>query len=131
MAVMLVAATAEAANLKRQQQQMLAQVGAETQGFDFGGLVGALTTTTGALVGGDAGQQIMGAGMSAGNMINAGAAGDMAGMLGSATQAVGQGMGGQAGQQVMQAGGVVNNTIGAAASGDINGMLAAGTNGAG
>ena len=73
----------------------------------------------------------MGAGMSAGNMINAGAAGDMAGMLGSATQAVGQGMGGQAGQQVMQAGGVVNNTIGAAASGDINGMLAAGTNGAG
>ena len=35
--------------------------------------------------------------MSAGNMINAGASGDMAGMLGSATNAVGQGIGGQAG----------------------------------
>ena len=73
----------------------------------------------------------MNTGMSAGNMINAGASGDMAGMLGSATNAVGQGIGGQTGQQVMQAGGIVNNTVGAASNGDINGMLAAGTNGVG
>ena len=63
--------------------------------------MGALTTTTGALVGGEAGQQIAGVGMSAGNMINGAQNGDMAGMLSSATNAVGTGIGGQAGQQVM------------------------------
>ena len=56
--------------------------------------MGALTTTTGALVGGETGQQIAGVGMNAGNMITGAQNGDMAGMLSSATNAVGTGMGG-------------------------------------